>query len=150
MPLHRCTKNGEIGWKWGSVGTCYIGPNGKKKAIEQAIAIISSNSKDINLDSNKVSVDYDGTASTIKGKELIKRLLGEGKIVYIISARSSKFPIVKDLHDIIHSDRIYATGSNIAKVKKAVDLDIRIHYDNNQSVIDRMTEVGIKGILFNG
>lgn len=151
MPIKKCIINGKSGWKYGDVGTCYTGPNGKKKAIAQAIAIVSSNPKDIvNLDANKVSVDYDDTASTAKGKELLKRLLSEGKTVYIISARSSKFPIVDDLKDLIPESRIYATGSNEAKVKKAQDLNIGTHYDNRKDVVDKMNEVNIKGILFNG
>lgn len=151
MPIKKCTINGKQGWKYGDVGTCYTGPNGKKKAIAQAIAIVSANPKDIvNLDANKVSVDYDDTASTAKGKELLKRLVNEGKTVYIISARSSKFPIVEALKDLVPEGRIYATGSNEAKVKKAESLNIGTHYDNNQSVIDKMKEAGIKGILFNG
>ena len=36
MPLKRCGKNG---WKWGNSGHCYEGPNGKKKAIKQGIAV---------------------------------------------------------------------------------------------------------------
>ena len=39
MPLQRCTKNGQRGWKWGKSGTCYIGRNAKEKAIAQALAI---------------------------------------------------------------------------------------------------------------
>ena len=38
----------------------------------------------------KVSIDYDDTLSTDKGKELAKRLLSEGNDVYIISARGDK------------------------------------------------------------
>lgn len=151
MPIKRCEINGKPGWKYGNVGTCYTGPNGKQKAIAQAIAIVSSDPKDIvNLASGKVSVDYDDTASTAKGKELIKRLISEGKTVYIISARSSKLGIVDALKDLIPSSRIYATGSNEAKVKKAESLEVGAHYDNNKSVIDKMKEAGIKGILFNG
>ena len=151
MPIKECQINGKSGWKWGNQGTCYTGPNGKKKAIAQAIAIVSANPKDIaNLASGKVSVDYDDTASTAKGKELIKRLISEGKTVYIISARSSKLSIVDALKDLIPSSRIFATGSNDAKVKKAESLEVGAHYDNRQSVVDAMKEAGIKGILFNG
>lgn len=151
MPIKECQINGKSGWKYGNEGTCYTGPNGKKKAIAQAIAIVSANPKDIvNLASGKVSVDYDDTASTAKGKELIKRLISEGKTVYIISARSSKLGIVDTLKDLIPSSRIFATGSNDAKVKKAESLEVSAHYDNNKSVIDKIKEAGIKGILFNG
>lgn len=36
MPLKRC---GDGGWKWGDEGKCYTGPDGKKKAIKQGVAI---------------------------------------------------------------------------------------------------------------
>lgn len=39
MPLKRCVENGKSGWKYGDSGTCYVGENGKEKAIRQAIAI---------------------------------------------------------------------------------------------------------------
>jgi hypothetical protein len=47
MPIKQCQVNGKNGWKYGDEGTCYTGPEGKRKAISQAIAIISSNPKDI-------------------------------------------------------------------------------------------------------
>lgn len=148
MPLKQCQINGTSGWKWGDEGKCYTGPSGKKKAIAQGIAIEGGDIS--NFADSKVSVDYDDTASTAKGKELLKRLISEGKTVYIISARSSKFPIVDALKDLIPADRIFATGSNEAKVRKADELNVGTHYDNKQSVIDKIKEAGIKGILFNG
>lgn len=40
MPLVKCTKGGESGWKWGeNNSTCFIGPDAKKKAINQGIKI---------------------------------------------------------------------------------------------------------------
>ena len=42
MPLKRCTSGGEKGWKWGDRGKCYTGPDAKKKAIKQAIAIATN------------------------------------------------------------------------------------------------------------
>lgn len=39
MPLQRCTKNGQSGWRWGESGTCYIGRNAKAKASKQGRAI---------------------------------------------------------------------------------------------------------------
>lgn len=39
MPLKRCQNNGQSGWKWGDSGKCYTGPNAKKMAIKQGIAI---------------------------------------------------------------------------------------------------------------
>ena len=39
MPLQKCTEGGKSGWRWGKSGKCYIGPEGKKKAIRQGISI---------------------------------------------------------------------------------------------------------------
>jgi hypothetical protein len=152
MPLKQCQINGKSGWKWGNEGTCYTGPNGKRSAIAQAIAIISAKPKDIaNLAANKVSVDYDDTASTAKGKELLKRLLSEGKDVCIISARGDKKTIVNALKDYLPASKIYATGSNKAKVEKIKSLNIGTHYDNNKNVINDVNKLtNAKGILFNG
>lgn len=36
MPLKQC---GDGGWKWGDRGKCYTGPDAKRKAIAQALAI---------------------------------------------------------------------------------------------------------------
>jgi hypothetical protein len=39
MPLKRCSKNENSGWKWGDSGKCYTGKSAKKKAIKQGVAI---------------------------------------------------------------------------------------------------------------
>lgn len=39
MPLKKCSENKQSGWKWGDSGKCYLGPEGKKQAIKQGIAI---------------------------------------------------------------------------------------------------------------
>jgi hypothetical protein len=39
MPLKKCSENNKSGWKWGDSGKCFVGPDGKKKAIKQGIAI---------------------------------------------------------------------------------------------------------------
>ena len=39
MPLKRCQINGKDGWKWGNEGKCYTGPDAKKDAIKQGIAV---------------------------------------------------------------------------------------------------------------
>jgi hypothetical protein len=144
MPLKQCQINGKPGWKWGNEGKCYPGDSGKKKAIAQGIAIEEGMFARI-----KVSVDYDDTASTEAGKELIEQLLDEGKDVYIISARDSKISIMNDLKEYLPSSKIYATGSNKMKVEKIKALNVRTHYDNNKNVIDDVNELtNAKGILF--
>ena len=39
MPLKKCTIDGKAGYKWGDDGKCYTGPEGKKKAIKQGVAV---------------------------------------------------------------------------------------------------------------
>ncbi|NVM36704.1 MAG: hypothetical protein HWN81_14000 [Candidatus Lokiarchaeota archaeon] len=39
MPLKKCSENNKSGWKWGDSGKCFVGPDGKKKAIKQGISI---------------------------------------------------------------------------------------------------------------
>ena len=39
MPLTRCTSEGKSGWRWGTSGKCYTGPDAKAKAIAQGVAI---------------------------------------------------------------------------------------------------------------
>ena len=91
----------------------------------------------------KVSFDYDGTLSTPKGQELATKLIGDGNTLYVISARSSKLGIIKKANDVgIPNSRVYATGSNEAKVQKIKDLHIDTHYDNNPDVIKALPGIG--------
>lgn len=39
MPIQKCTKNGQSGHQFGDSGTCYTGPNSKKRAARQGRAI---------------------------------------------------------------------------------------------------------------
>lgn len=39
MPLKQCQIDGKSGWKYGDSGKCYTGPEAKRKAIMQGIAI---------------------------------------------------------------------------------------------------------------
>lgn len=38
MPLTKCSKNGESGYRWGNKGACYTGPGAKQKALKQGFA----------------------------------------------------------------------------------------------------------------
>ena len=93
----------------------------------------------------KISIDYDDTLSTERGKTLAKRLIAEGDTVYIISARQDKegmLSVAKDLG--IPESRVYATGSNKAKVEKIKELNISKHYDNNPDVVKELGSIGSK------
>jgi len=39
MPLKECQIEGKRGWKWGEEGKCYTGPDAKRDAIKQGIAV---------------------------------------------------------------------------------------------------------------
>lgn len=117
------------------------------KETEQAVAICNSLWEQ-HFAGSKVSFDYDDTLSTSRGKELAKKEIELGNTVYIISARSNKdamLGVAKDLE--IPEDRVYATGSNKAKVEKIKELGIQKHYDNNSDVIKELGSIGEKFML---
>lgn len=39
MPIKNCEIEGQKGFKWGDEGKCYTGPDAKKKALKQGIAV---------------------------------------------------------------------------------------------------------------
>lgn len=91
----------------------------------------------------KISFDYDGTLSTAKGLKKALDLKESGAEIYIISARSSKDGMLAMAKRAgILESRIYATGSNEAKVQKIKDLNIEIHFDNNPEVINQLPLIG--------
>jgi hypothetical protein len=91
----------------------------------------------------KISFDYDGTLSTAKGLKKALDLKESGAEIYIISARSSKDGMLARAKRAgILESRIYATGSNEAKVQKIKDLNIEIHFDNNPEVINQLPLIG--------
>jgi hypothetical protein len=117
------------------------------KETEQAVAICNSLWEE-HFAGAKVSFDYDDTLSTSRGKELAKKEIEAGNTVYIISARSDKdamLGVAKDLG--IPDSRVYATGSNKAKVEKVKELGISKHYDNNSDVIKELGSIGEKFML---
>jgi hypothetical protein len=114
------------------------------KPSEQAVAICNS-LWDEHFAEEKVSIDYDDTLSTSRGKDLAKKLIAEGKIVYIISARSELTGMLQTAKDLgIAESRVYATGSNKAKVEKIKELGITKHYDNNSDVVKELGSTGSK------
>ncbi len=114
------------------------------KESEQAVAICNS-LWDEHFAGQKVSYDYDDTLSTDAGKELAKKSIADGDVVYIISARQDKEGMlaIADELGIPHS-RVYATGSNTAKINKVKELGIDKHVDNNADVVNQLDSVGQK------
>jgi hypothetical protein len=94
--------------------------------------------------SKRISFDFDNTLTTDKGKALLESEIAKGNRIYIISARQDETELDKfGARYGIPLSRIYATGSNKAKVEKVLELRIAIHYDNNQDVIDQLPGIGI-------
>ena len=94
----------------------------------------------------KISFDYDGTASTVRGRGLLKKALGNRvNKVYIISARRDKKQMVQRLSDLssrLTANHILAVGSNSKKIQKVKVLGIQRHYDNRKDVSDSLGKVG--------
>ena len=95
------------------------------------------------LAATKIGFDYDGTASTIKGQEMIDKAIADGDEVYLISARESDTDLLvyATEHGILHSN-VFATGDNTKKEQKVKDLALSIFWDNNQDVVDALPSIG--------
>jgi len=92
-----------------------------------------------------ISFDYDETISTDRGKELAKKKIAEGNVVYIISARQDVEGMLSTADELgIPHSKVYATGSNKAKIEKIKSLGIQKHYDNNADVIAELGNIGEK------
>jgi len=94
----------------------------------------------------KVSFDFDDTLSTKEGLSLAEAKKANGDTLYIISARNT---VGQDMLDRakelgIPESRVFATGSNKAKVEKIRSLGIDKHIDNNQDVINEIPGIGQK------
>jgi hypothetical protein len=90
----------------------------------------------------KVSIDYDDTLSTDKGKELAKKLLQEGKDVSIITRRQSdQLDEVKKVADDlgIPRDKVHATDGKL-KWETIKKLGIERHIDNNSKELEAIVE----------
>jgi len=90
-------------------------------------------SKQFSFDGEKVSIDYDDTLSTDRGKALAKRLISEGKDVYIITRRreESLGPVKQVAKQLgIDERKIHATNGKL-KWETIKRLGIQTHYDNN-------------------
>ena len=133
MPVIKCS-NGK--WRIGNGGCVY---DTQDKATKVWQAILASGA----YAAEKVSYDYDGVLSTDEGKAAAERDIKAGKVVYIISARQSVDGMLSTASTLgIPHSRVYATGSNKAKVDKIKSLGIKVHKDNNPDVIKELSGIG--------
>jgi len=90
----------------------------------------------------KVSIDYDDTLSTDRGKELAKKLMQEGKDVSIITRRQADqmdevYNTAKELG--IPRDKVHATNGKL-KWETIKKLGIERHIDNNSKELEAIAE----------
>jgi hypothetical protein len=151
MPVRECQENDKPGYKWGEQGKCYTyNPDneGQRRKAKQSATIQGYVIGD--FAGLKVSFDYDDTLSTRRGKELAKKEIEKGSELYIISARNDKAGMLSVALSLgIPQFRVFATGSNKAKIEKIQELRISKHYDNNKDVIkDLNQKTKVEGIIF--
>ena len=133
MPVIKCS-NGK--YRIGNGGCVY---DTEDKANKVWKAILASGA----YAAEKVSYDYDDVLSTDKGKAQAETDVKAGKVVYIISARQSVEGMLSTASRLgIPKGRVYATGSNKAKVEKVKSLGIKVHKDNNPDVIKELNGIG--------
>lgn len=140
MPVIKCS-NGK--YRIGS-GQCIY--ETKEKAVEVWTAILAGGN--YAADERKVSYDYDEVISLKEYQDKAMQDIADGKLVYIISARHDKSTMKAVADKIgIPQSRVFATGSNKAKVEKIKELNIGRHYDNNEDVINEVRAIGAGGSL---
>jgi hypothetical protein len=111
---------------------------------DQAYAICKSESEEF-YRGQRVSFDYDNTLTTARGYGLALHEKFLGSELYIVSARNNKRSMlsIADKLGIPHN-RVFATGSNTAKIQKIKDLNILKHYDDNKEVISKLGRRGVQ------
>jgi len=118
-----------------------------------AVALVDNPAIEMNWQAfaaSKISFDFDDTLSTARGQELAQQLIDKGAIIYVISARQDVQGMLKTAKDLgIPESRVFATGSNKAKIEKVKSLGITKHYDNNADVIKELGSIGSKFVIEN-
>ena len=143
MPVIKCS-NGK--YRIGS-GACIYDTEEKATKVWQAILASGAYA----ADENKVSIDYDDTLETDRGKELAKRLIAEGKTVYIVTRRqqSASEEVYKAAEELgIPKSRVKFTNGSY-KWETIKHYGIGTHYDNNAREIELInSKTTAKGIKF--
>ena len=144
MPVIKCS-NGK--YRIGS-GACIYDTEEKATKVWQAILASGAYA----ADENKVSIDFDDTLDTERGRELMKRLIAEGKTVYIVTRRQKSGhneDILKyaNAFNIPDSRIIFTNGAY--KWETIKHYGIGTHYDNNAREIELInSKTTAKGVKF--
>ena len=143
MPVIKCS-NGK--YRIGS-GACIYDTEEKATKVWQAILASGAYA----ADENKVSIDFDDTLDTERGKELAKRLIAEGKTVYIVTRRqqSASEEVYKVADELgIPKSRVKFTNGAY-KWETIKHYGIGTHYDNNSREIELInSKTTAKGVKF--
>ena len=143
MPVIKCS-NGK--YRIGN-GSCIYDTEEKATKVWQAILASGA----YEADENKVSIDFDDTLETDRGKELAKRLIAEGKTVYIVTRRqqSASEEVYKVADELgIPRSRVKFTNGSY-KWETIKHYGIGTHYDNNAREIELInSKTTAKGIKF--
>lgn len=94
------------------------------------------------MEETPVSVDFDDTFNTERGKELVQKLIDDGMIVHIITRRQQSAS--KPVYDLateygIPRDRVHFTNGKL-KWEMIKELGIKKHFDNNPDEIKAIKE----------
>lgn len=126
--------------RWGQAGKKYHYTCGdetardaaKAKAHRQGAAIGEYTTA---FATRKVGFDYDEILTKSRYRMIAERLINRGVLVYVVSARSSKTAMYSVTDDLsIPRNRVFAVGSNEAKIEKVKSLGLSAFYDNNPDV----------------
>jgi hypothetical protein len=143
MPVIKCS-NGK--YRIGS-GACIYDTEEKATKVWQAILASGAYA----ADENKVSIDFDDTLDTERGKALAKRLIAEGKTVYIVTRRqeSASEEVYKVADELgIPKSRVKFTNGSY-KWETIKHYGIGTHYDNNSREIELInSKTTAKGVKF--
>jgi len=103
----------------------------------------------------RVSMDYDDTLSTLRGQQMARRLLNQGKDLYIITRRqeSASGPVYKITDDLgISRDKVHFTNGQL-KWETIRRLHIQKHIDNNpdelKAIKDHLKDVETEQFDYN-
>lgn len=149
MPIHSIYSNNKCFLRWGNHGAKYEYTCGdeesrkeaKAKAIAQAVAAGATETEFAT--NQKIGFDFDEVLSRTDGKDMARKYIEEGNTVYIVSARHNAINIYPTAEELgIPKDRVYATGSNKAKIEKVIELGLDKFFDNNPDVIDALPAIG--------
>lgn len=148
-------RTADIGNATGTKGRVYTGPSYTIPGNRQPSTVVPSRPSFSKEKFEKISIDYDDTLSTDRGKELAKRLLAEGKDLSIVTRRqeSDLGPVKAVAKELgIAENKVHATNGKL-KWETIKKLGINKHIDNNsdelKAIKDNLPDVETEQFDYN-